>query len=236
MAYLRVYLNDALLNQVELNQQEFSIGRNPDCDLILDNRGVSSHHATIQYKNDWYTVIDNKSTNGVFVNGERITEHTLTYWDEIQIYNYVLKFMTSAGLHDQADPDMAIDTQHDSDKTVAISISDVSELVDLRDRKKSAYLTIKGADKDTPSIAINQERIRIGRAENAVIRTSGWIFSPMVAAEMEKRQDGYYLIPKSRGKVLLNNRPLTTDAKLTDGDHLNIRNLSLIFRHHLVNA
>ena len=98
MAYIRTYLNNVLMDQVEFTQGQLSIGRDPDNDIILDNAGVSAHHAVIEKKEHAFEISDNDSTNGVFVNGERITRHTLKYWDEVQIYNYVLKFMAVAGL------------------------------------------------------------------------------------------------------------------------------------------
>ena len=50
-----------------------SIGRNEDSDIFLVDPSVSRSHATIQIENDGAAVTDLGSTNGTFVNGERIT-------------------------------------------------------------------------------------------------------------------------------------------------------------------
>lgn len=53
------------------SQREVSIGRSDPCDLILDDDSVSRQHATITFDGENY-VIKDSSTNGTFVNGNRI--------------------------------------------------------------------------------------------------------------------------------------------------------------------
>ena len=48
------------------------IGRDADCDIILDHISVSKHHAIISEKDGIYYLGDQNSTNGVSVNGKRI--------------------------------------------------------------------------------------------------------------------------------------------------------------------
>ncbi|WP_456444289.1 FHA domain-containing protein, partial [Thiolapillus sp.] len=98
MAYLRVYLNNALLDQFELTDDTLTIGRARDNDIVLDNPGVSSHHATVKAKGIGHVLVDNNSTNGTFINNKRIQEQNLAFRDEIQIYNFVLKYMPRARL------------------------------------------------------------------------------------------------------------------------------------------
>ena len=50
------------------------IGRSPDCDIVIDNKLASRHHAVIQKIRDAYFIRDENSTNGTFVNGKRIPE------------------------------------------------------------------------------------------------------------------------------------------------------------------
>jgi pSer/pThr/pTyr-binding forkhead associated (FHA) protein len=48
------------------------IGRSASCDVRLPDRSVSQHHATIRQERDHYVVVDEASTNGTYVNGERL--------------------------------------------------------------------------------------------------------------------------------------------------------------------
>ncbi len=52
------------------------IGRAADCQLILDDDYVSTRHAQIVRTDDGYVVEDLGSTNGTYVNNERITSTT----------------------------------------------------------------------------------------------------------------------------------------------------------------
>lgn len=49
-----------------------TIGRSRDCDIVLDDVGVSRHHADIRPTAEGWTVEDLGSTNGVLVNGRGI--------------------------------------------------------------------------------------------------------------------------------------------------------------------
>jgi hypothetical protein len=48
------------------------IGRRPDCDLILRDDAVSGHHARVAWDGDTWQLEDLLSTNGTYVNGERV--------------------------------------------------------------------------------------------------------------------------------------------------------------------
>jgi Protein of unknown function (DUF3662)/FHA domain len=49
-----------------------TIGRSRDCDVVLDDAGISRRHAEIRPGSDGWTVQDLGSTNGVLVNGEHV--------------------------------------------------------------------------------------------------------------------------------------------------------------------
>lgn len=72
----------AYLNlKVAIPRTPFSIGRKEGCDLVLplgNTSGVSSRHATISLANGQYFITDEKSTYGVFINGQRIQAGTPT--------------------------------------------------------------------------------------------------------------------------------------------------------------
>lgn len=73
-----------------------SIGRSPSNDLVLKAAKVSRQHAAInKYKNQ-FLIIDLKSSNGVFVNGKKVEEHTLENNDEISIGGYKMIFKAPA--------------------------------------------------------------------------------------------------------------------------------------------
>ncbi|MFW6135996.1 MAG: FHA domain-containing protein [Chloroflexota bacterium] len=74
-----------------LDQEQATIGRAPDCDIVLPKRQVSRRHAVIERVDDGYALRDLGSKNGTYVNGRQIGEepYRLKDGDEIQIALYV---------------------------------------------------------------------------------------------------------------------------------------------------
>src|ERR1700693_3192346 len=75
-------LMKAVLNgpfgQVDLGSTPLTIGHTPDNQLVLADSEVSSHHAEIYPQEQDYAIIDLGSTNGTFVNNQRLTSNVPT--------------------------------------------------------------------------------------------------------------------------------------------------------------
>ena len=74
----------------ELMPGELTIGRASDADLVLDDPQVSRRHAMLVVRDGALIVRDAGSSNGTFVNGERVTESELTLGDTLAIGPAVL--------------------------------------------------------------------------------------------------------------------------------------------------
>lgn len=68
-----------------LGGKDMSLGRDPTCEIMLDDPHVSRTHARILSAGKNLVLKDEGSTNGVFVNGKKIIEHTLQDGDKILI-------------------------------------------------------------------------------------------------------------------------------------------------------
>ena len=55
-----------------LSREPVTLGRAPDCDLVLPERQISRYHVRIEWDADGYVLRDLGSKNGTFVNGERV--------------------------------------------------------------------------------------------------------------------------------------------------------------------
>ena len=80
------------VRKFNFDKEAVCIGRDPDCEVAIDNIGVSRRHATIERANDEYILTDLKSHNGTFVQGSRIYHHQLQDGDEFFIGKYSLSF------------------------------------------------------------------------------------------------------------------------------------------------
>jgi ABC-type multidrug transport system ATPase subunit len=89
--------------ELEFKGQEMTLGRNPECDHMLDYPMVSWRHAKLSHIGGVITVEDLGSTNGTFVNGRRITGPvTVNQGDVISLGSYTLR-LTSAGTFEKRD-------------------------------------------------------------------------------------------------------------------------------------
>jgi pSer/pThr/pTyr-binding forkhead associated (FHA) protein len=86
---------------VPLTREWTRIGRSLAADVRFDDPTVSRRHALIVRQPDGVRVLDDRSLNGVFVNGERIEGRVLKHGDEIVVGRYRLCFIVTGG--DRAD-------------------------------------------------------------------------------------------------------------------------------------
>jgi FHA domain/zinc-ribbon domain len=70
-----------------------TIGRSPDCGIFLDDVTVSRKHAVLAQENGVFTIEDQGSLNGTFVNRKRVESAQLEDGDELQIGKYRLTFL-----------------------------------------------------------------------------------------------------------------------------------------------
>lgn len=81
------------------NRPHLSVGRAPDSDVRLDGLQISNRHARFVRTNGSVAVEDTGSTNGVYVNGERISgRRSVQLSDVIQIGPFVLQADAAQGV------------------------------------------------------------------------------------------------------------------------------------------
>jgi predicted nucleic acid-binding Zn-ribbon protein len=83
------------LRLVPLEREWTRVGRSLAADVRFDDPTVSRRHALIVRQADGVRVLDDRSLNGVFVNGERVEWRVLTDGDEIVVGRYRLHFLTA---------------------------------------------------------------------------------------------------------------------------------------------
>ncbi len=88
------------LRTVALTREWTRIGRSLAADVRFDDPTVSRRHALIVRHPDGVRLLDDRSLNGVFVNGARVDGKTLQDGDEIIVGRYRLTFLSVP-----ADPD-----------------------------------------------------------------------------------------------------------------------------------
>ena len=80
---------------IRLAKEILTIGRLPDCDVVLKDRGASRRHAQIRTRDGVSTLTDLGSTNGTRLNGATVQARALEDGDRITIGTTVLEYRRS---------------------------------------------------------------------------------------------------------------------------------------------
>lgn len=231
MGYIRLYRGKDLIKKLELGRDKVTIGRTDNNTLMLADEGVSREHAAIEYKNGNYFITDLGSQNGVFLNNKKIESAKLKYWDEIQIHNFVIKFMAKQG-NEKSSKQEESSVDVESDKTKFFNLTDEKQLDDLRKQTKECFLIYTDKSGVSQNHLIKKPRIIIGKSKNADIKISGW-FVPAIAATIERQGNSYELIPGKRGKATYLNQKINKSIKLVDDSGFVVREVEFKFFNRL---
>lgn len=83
-------------DRIELADGRNLIGRLADCAVVITDGNTSRHHAVIQRSGSGFVVSDLGSTNGTYVNGDRlVADHRLADGDTITVGTVALRFEAS---------------------------------------------------------------------------------------------------------------------------------------------
>jgi pSer/pThr/pTyr-binding forkhead associated (FHA) protein len=96
-----VHRDESDVSVVPLTQEWTKIGRSLTADIRLDDPTVSRRHALICRQDDSVRVLDDRSLNGVFLNGERTEWSELEDGDEIVIGRYRIYFLGRSQANDE---------------------------------------------------------------------------------------------------------------------------------------
>lgn len=100
-----VQIHDGVvINKYALGREKMVIGRDPDCDIFIDDKTVSLEHAVVEYleaadkkAGGQYHIRDMKSTNSTFVNDKEVHRKKLKNNDMIRIGWSTFKFIDEGG-------------------------------------------------------------------------------------------------------------------------------------------
>ena len=131
------------------------IGRAQDNDIVLDNPQVSRYHAMLERMGSRYRLSDLKSSNGVFLNGQRIEKGAWpSEGDEIHIGPYELLFAQD-GIRQLTDSGLRLDV-FGLQKWVRDDLNLLQEIyLSIYPQEFVALVGLSGAGKSTLMDAIN---------------------------------------------------------------------------------
>ncbi len=147
--------------------KEVVIGRSSELDMVLVEDMVSRRHAKITVTGDQMFIQDLGSTNGTFVNGEKIKRSALSEGDRILIGTSIIKVVAANDSSNQAEAkalleDISQGRRTSQVRTMSGSIAEIPlpDLLQLFSAsKKSGVLVIRTDDDDVGKLFIDAGKV-----------------------------------------------------------------------------
>lgn len=192
-----------LLREVRLEKPLVIVGRDPACDIVIDDITISKRHMKLEYLQGVLYVEDLESTNGIKVNGHSATRQAIQHLDVVQLGGHRMHIFDDALLPStQLSPESTVQTPATApapardDGTVRISLADTQPTDSPR--SVAPLLGLKRVGEGAPVVKLDQPNNRIGdTAPSAVL---SW------------RREALYLSRLSREPLRLNGRDIVAGS------------------------
>jgi pSer/pThr/pTyr-binding forkhead associated (FHA) protein len=99
-----VYEENERVVVAPVNREWTRIGRSLAADVRFDDATVSRRHALVVSQEDGVRVLDDRSLNGVYVNGARVEWSPLSDGDEVTVGRHLIVFLDTATVGSAAAP------------------------------------------------------------------------------------------------------------------------------------
>jgi len=111
---LLIRLTDQDIREVRLRRSNILIGRSRLCDIRLDSKIISRHHALIRYTAQGAILIDLGSTNGTKVDGYTVKEHHLVGGETIAVGDCQIEYLRDDPLQSIEDAKLSAEVEFSS--------------------------------------------------------------------------------------------------------------------------
>jgi predicted component of type VI protein secretion system len=226
MARLILMFNKQVIKEYPFLKDSITIGRADDNTIVVDNLAVSSYHARIDKAGTDFILTDLQSTNGTFVNENKVVSHKLSHGDNVVIGKHVILFVaTDKGKAEEEDKDKKMSLN----KTMML---DTAKQRELLSKQKGPAPIVKPVEKvgminfidssGLGEIELGKKLTKIGKADTSEVRLSGLLMGA-TAATISRRPSGYTIaFTGGMTKLKVNGEVLKESAELKEFDTIEI--------------
>jgi ABC-type multidrug transport system ATPase subunit/pSer/pThr/pTyr-binding forkhead associated (FHA) protein len=225
--------------KIPLSGLPLIIGRVEPANIVVDLGTISRKHAQISREETGYVIEDLASSNGTYVNGNRIqAAHLLANGDRVRLgleFEFVVVILRESPSALPPTPDystriispMEMESSSGSPATVLNPSPGGSGAVMVQSTPPEPVippqLVVNEPGKESKIYNLTAPRLRIGRQpENEIVIDNRYV--SRLHAELEKRGQSYFLIPSPNynNSLLLNGQPVMEPTQLHHGAKIRI--------------
>ncbi|HEX6058921.1 MAG TPA: FHA domain-containing protein [Gemmatimonadaceae bacterium] len=235
------------------------LGRDPGCDVVVPSSEVSRRHAEIAPSPDGYVVSDT-STNGVFVNGERIAgSQLLGRADVLRVGNEEFRFYADITAADAGSPAVAapaasaVAAPRPASAPVAAAPAPAASAPAPSAPAPAMTPTPAAAHAAAPGPSARRVLARLEVLNGVARGTVHEVHTPLVHvgrgayndivvaddsvsdahAKLQRRDDGWHAVDVgSTNGTYVNGRRVNGEQRLGDGDDVRFGGVKMAFRPH----
>lgn len=186
---------------------------------MIDNLAVSGYHAKIDRVGEEYIITDLQSTNGTYINKQKIVSHKLRHGDNIMIGKHIILFVApELGKKEEKAGDL--------EKTVILDSSKQKDLLKAEEKvsqepeKIGVINFIDGSN--LGEMELKKKLTKIGKSDACEIKLSGMLMGH-TAATISKRPSGYAItFIGGMSKLKVNGKVVKGSVPLKDFDTIEI--------------
>ncbi len=233
MAKVYVKFNGAIIKEIKLDKSEITFGRKPDNDIEIGHPTISSHHGRIIRDGEHFLVEDLNSTNGTYINGQRITKAALKNRDKIGAAGHILEYLTDdaaiASVEPIAEekPVKAVAAEPSPAEPVRPAAPIEPALIGAKVGPAHIKIISGGAD-GAHEIHLKEAVTYIGTADQAAIKIKGFL-APSLAAAISRKHDGYFLKAIKPGYAKVNGLAIQDQILLENGATIEAGGTNFVF-------
>jgi pSer/pThr/pTyr-binding forkhead associated (FHA) protein len=185
--------NKALSNHMFADGTEVIVGRDASCQIVINHPSVSARHARIKGAGETLYLTDLGSTNGTYVNDDKVMDCQLGHQDWIYIGKHILIVDLYETLSLEATTQMlstGSSSTTDAEGTMMLNL-DVGQ-------RPSTWATLdylSFLSRDQPDLELSHNLLTIGKNKDADILITGFwsLFAGQPSATISKQDGQFYL-------------------------------------------
>ena len=172
MAKLTLSFKGKVLKVYPLPEGEIFIGSDPGCDIHIDSLAISPRHARLLKRDQGILLEDLEGSSGLWVNQVKISTHTLSHGDRVQIGKHTLMYSDDAQPAAQSAPAAPPETP--------AAVSETPPQPVKAAHAPTGWLQILNGPNLGRTLPLNSALTRVGKEGRQ-------------SAIIARRNDGYYL-------------------------------------------
>ncbi len=228
MPKFSLLLGRKTLQVFDIDKPTVIVGRGEDADILIDNPSMSRRHARFRQEGDGWVVEDLGSSNGTYMNGERITEpQPVDVGTEVAFGKFSIIFGKAVAAEPAPQtPAASAPVPGAVEGTMHIKGHEVKELLKDAERKRRAHLVWESGGRKGQHYLSEAPAALFGTDDLCDVRVPKGPAHHLLIMNTDKGCDVRWL--GAFGSVKVNGRS-TRRASLKDGDVVEVKGLKLTF-------